>query len=93
MRLDSNTHIISEEIQPGFYGEWVFYENEDEKLLAMEYLKLWRIFTLKKLKGLKQFGDEEIIDRQKIKPCSLLGELNEGSIINTLAIKIQMVSE
>lgn len=92
MRMDKNIQMISEKMEPGCYGEWVFYEDEDEKLLAMQYLNLWRIFMLKKLKGLKQFGDESIIDRQNIQPCSLLVDLNEGSIVNTLGIKIQMVA-
>ena len=67
----------------GYYGEWVYYETLDEREEAFEYLRLWKKFVLKKLRGLKQSMHDQIVERTDI--------YNNG--VNTLGIKIRMIED
>lgn len=63
-----------------FYGEWVFYEGEEERNEAETYLKLWAKFYPKKL-NVKVLSTSDLIERQDI----------FGSGKTTLGIKIATV--
>lgn len=73
--------ILSEynKLGSGFYGEWVPYDDEEDKEDAILYLKLWKKFILRKLIGLEQKGHDQII----IKPA-YLGQPS------TIGIKFEM---
>jgi hypothetical protein len=70
----------AEVMKPGFYGEWVAWEDDDELNKAYEYLALWKHFFVRKLRGLEQVGHDQIVLRPK----------SEHQAIGTLGIKIQM---
>jgi|TARA_R110000822_G_scaffold125342_3_gene260013 hypothetical protein len=74
-----------------FFGEWVEYRSEEEKIEAKQYLDLWKKFFMRKIPDL-EFVNEQIIDRKNIAPISL-GGLLLGEPISTLAIKICMKGE
>lgn len=46
-----------------WFAEWVYFENDEEKEDAYKYLALWKKFLLRKLKGMIQKGDDQIIIR------------------------------
>lgn len=62
-----------------FFGEWVEYHDEEEKIRALRYLEDWKFFLLRKIPQLK-FIEEIIIEKPKI-PLSLE--------MNTIGIKIK----
>lgn len=64
-----------------FYAEWIHFDDEKELEEAHLYLSLWKKNLLRKLKGYKQKGHDQII----IKPASLT------SPECTIGIKIQVV--
>lgn len=72
---------LGEDLKISWYGEWVPYENSDEREEALQYLKLWKKFFLKKCSDL-QFVDDQLTDKPKI-------EFAEFSRPATLAIKIR----
>ena len=74
---------ISDQTESGFYGEWAYFENDEEKEDAYKYLVLWKKFMLKKLSGLKQKGHDHIVLRPNI--------FDSG--FSTLGIKIEMVRD
>ena len=65
-----------------WFGEWIEYNSEGEKVDAEFYLWLWEKFTLKKLKNLKLI-EEQWIDRDE----------SYGLPITTLAVKLHMKGE
>lgn len=65
-----------------WFGEWVEYTCEDNKIDAERYLCLWRKFTLRKLKDLELI-EEQWIDRDKSYQLPM----------TTLGIKLQMRGE
>ena len=70
-----------------FYGEWVRYDNEEERQEAIQYLALWKKFFLKKL----PLGAELILDQLIERPIGTLVSSmlsDEPSKFGTLAIKI-----
>lgn len=71
-----------------FFGEWVEYHNEEEKLQARQYLELWKKFFLRKIPNL-EFVEEQFIDRTNIFPISLNGYMT-GPSNSTLGLKICM---
>ncbi len=68
-----------------FFGEWVYFENDEEKEDAYKYLALWKKFMLKRLRDMEQVGHDQIILRNNIEDYN-------GKIIPTmtLGIKIEM---
>jgi hypothetical protein len=71
-----------------FYGEWVRYDNEEEKIEAEQYLKLWKKFFLKKLPEEMEFVEDHLIDRPigTLMMKSLTHD--EPSKFGTLGVKI-----
>jgi hypothetical protein len=74
------TCISDEIMEPGFYGEWVFFETEEERQDAYKYLALWKHFLMKKMKGLKQVGHDQIVLRPNVNSLGL----------STLGMKIEL---
>lgn len=72
-----------------FFGEWVYWDNEEEKEQAILYLRLWKKFQLKRLNDMEQVGDDQIILRTEIQDYSLKGFMPNLSR-PTLGIKIAM---
>ena len=60
-----------------FFGEWVFFDDEEEKEDAYKYLALWKKFILKRLPDMEQIGYDQIV-------------IKAGFPSNTLGIKIEM---
>lgn len=73
-----------------YFGEWVEYDDEEDKIAAHSYLQLWKRFFLKKVPSL-EFVEDQIIDRFQVERQSILGAI--GPAKNTLGIKIRMKSE
>ncbi len=59
-----------------FFGEWVEYKNNEEKIEAEQYLQSWKKFFLRKVTDMN-YSSEQIIDRTYDKK-------------STLGIKIEM---
>jgi hypothetical protein len=59
-----------------YFGEWVEYRSEEERIEAKQYLDLWKKFFLRKVPDL-EFVEEHFIDR-------------ENALIYTFGIKIAM---
>lgn len=72
-----------------YFGEWVFWENEEEKEEAIQYLSLWKKFFLKKLPDMVQEGHDQIVLKPSVQQDSLGGLLPKMSK-PTLGIKIAM---
>jgi len=76
-----------------WYGEWVFFDNDEEKKEAEEYLRLWKKFILKRLHPLvcvdTQIIEKKIEDYQSFNGKCVL----EPKGKYTLGIKIQMGKE
>jgi hypothetical protein len=66
-----------------FFGEWVFYTDQDDKNDAYEYLRLWKKYILRRLTNY-EYIQEQYVDREKID--SFIGPTDK----NTLGIKIEM---
>lgn len=80
MNHNLDCYIPIEDAKPGFYGEWAFYDNEDEKQEAIQYLNLWKKVFLKKIQ--KKIKEEyPLIFRNELVGC-------KGK--NTIGIKIQI---
>ena len=47
-----------------YFGEWVPFENEEEKQDARKYLELWKKFILKKLNIMNQIHADHWIERE-----------------------------
>jgi len=72
-----------------FFGEWVYWENEEELVEAHTYLSLWKKFILKRLNNMQQEGHDQIILRPAMYQENMRGvmpNLERG----TLALKISM---
>ncbi len=69
-----------------FYGEWVEWENEEEKEQALQYLALWKRFFLKKV------PDLELIEEQLVYNVGLFLE-GSNKERNAIGIKLQMRGE
>ncbi len=68
-----------------FFGEWVYFENDEEKEDAYKYLALWKKFMLKRLRNMEQVGHDQIVLRNNIE------DFNRKIIPTmTLGIKIEM---
>lgn len=76
---------LTEKMKPGFYGEFTYVENESDLEDAYKYLALWKKSILKKLKGLKQIGEDQIVYRP--------ANPEIGMSMSTLGIKIEMRAE
>lgn len=71
-----------------FFGEWVYFDNEEEKEDAYKYLALWKKFMLKKLPDMEQVGQDQIVLRTYTE--NMIGQKFP---INTLGIKIEMIGK
>ena len=72
-----------------FFGEWVYWDTQEDLDAAYKYLTLWKKFQLKRLHDMEQVGDDQIILRPAMYEESLAGILpNMGRA--TLGIKIAM---
>ncbi len=72
-----------------FFGEWVYWDNQENLDEAYKYLALWKKFQLKRLYDMQQEGKDQIILRPAMYEESLGGMLpNMGRA--TLGIKIAM---
>lgn len=60
--LDTTSIFDVHDCREGFYGEWVPVYTEQDKVDALEYLRLWKKFLLLKLDYMKQTGEEIIVD-------------------------------
>lgn len=67
-----------------FFGEWVEYTNEEEKLEAKVYLDYWIKFFVRKFTNM-ELGTIQWIDRPHIESFSVLTFPK-----NTLGVKIEM---
>lgn len=72
-----------------YFGEWVEYRNEEEKIEAKQYLELWKKFFIRKIPTL-EFVEETFIDRPKYE-C--WGGAVRNSVKATLGLKICMKGE
>lgn len=85
----SNGHKDLEENEVKYFGEWVFWDTEEDLEDAYKYLALWKKFHLKKLPKMIQDGHDQIVLRPALYEDSLGGMLpNLGRA--TLGIKIAM---
>ncbi len=71
-----------------YFGEWVEYRNEEEKIEARQYLELWKKFFMRKVPDM-EFVEEQIVDRVNIHPINITGTYF-GEPKSTLALKICM---
>jgi|GEM_PF-4652060 len=72
-----------------FFGEWVYWDNQEDLDDAYKYLALWKKFQMKRLSDMQQEGKDHLILRPEMHGESLLGMLpNMGRA--TLGIKIAM---
>ncbi len=72
-----------------FFGEWVYWDTQEDLEDAYKYLALWKKFILKRLDDMEQEGEDHIILRPAMYEESLGGMLpNMGRA--TLGIKIAM---
>ncbi len=72
-------------MESNFFGEWVIFENEEEKEDAYKYLALWKKFMLKRWRNMEQVGNDQIVLRNNIE------DFNGNKVpIMTLGIKIEM---
>lgn len=62
-----------------YFGEWVYYDDEEERSKALQYLDLWKFFIVKKLFPLEYVSDQ-LIDKP---PLLTIGK-------STIGLKIQM---
>lgn len=46
-----------------YYGEWAYYDLEEERKEAQTYLELWMKFFLRKLPSTLTFVEAQFIDR------------------------------
>lgn len=68
-----------------FYGEWVYFENDEEKEEAILYLKLWKKFLLKQFHNMHQVGQDQIVIKNYIEDFK-----GNKLPIMTLGIKIEL---
>jgi len=57
---------MTEEKDLHWFGEWVPFEDDEEKEEAIKYLTLWKKYLLKKFSTMTQFGHDQII----VRPCN-----------------------
>lgn len=69
------------DVEKGWYGEWVFYENLCDKKEGVEYLQLWKKFFCKKMNF--SVEHEQLVDHENI----------NGTRNNTLGLKIKVKHE
>ena len=81
-KINQQGNALNNDLEAGWYGEWVFYENDYDKELAYIYLKLWKRFFMSKSTDLT-LKNEAIIDKPHL----------IGKNIGTLAIKFEMVEQ
>jgi len=85
----SNTHKDLKEDEVKFFGEWVYWDDQEDLEDAYKYLALWKKFHLKRLPEMQQEGHDQIVLRPAMYEESLGGMLpNLGRA--TLGIKIAM---
>jgi|SRR6187402_3959924 len=85
----SDGHNTLQEDDLCWFGEWVYWETEEDLDDAYKYLALWKKFHLKKLPKMIQDGHDQIVLRPAMYEESLAGILpNLGRA--TLGIKIAM---
>lgn len=65
-----------------WFGEWVEYRDEEDKIDAKNYLHLWKKFILRKLKNLELI-EERWVDRNK----------SFSTSITTLGLKLYLKGE
>lgn len=88
----SNGHKDLKEDEVRYFGEWVYWDNQEDLDDAYKYLNLWKKFHLKRLSKMKQEGHDQIVLRPAMPEESLLGVLpNIGRA--TIGIKIAMKKE
>lgn len=72
-----------------YFGEWVFWDSQEDLEDAYKYLALWKKFFLKEVPNMISEGDDQIILRPPMPEESLAGLLpNMGR--GTLGIKFVM---
>lgn len=74
-----------------FFGEWVEYQNDEEKIEALEYLNLWVKFFQRKIPDMKMVNSPQIIDRPKVE-FTYAGAVRMCKR-STLGVKIEMLGE
>lgn len=85
----SSGHKDLKEDEVRYFGEWVYYDNQEDLDDAYQYLALWKKFHLKRLPKMQQEGQDQIVLRPVLYEESLEGILpNLGRA--TLGIKIAM---
>lgn len=74
-----------------WFGEWVYFENDEEREDVYKYLTLWKRFLLRKLSGMTQKGSDQII----LRPSNCTESMDSLTYNNlpTIGIKICMVGE
>ena len=72
-----------------FFGEWVYWDTQEELEDAYKYLALWKKFILKKLSGMEQVSDDQIVLRPPRNEESLK-EIMPNLSRGTLGVKFAM---
>lgn len=76
----SSGHKDLKEDEVRYFGEWVYYDNQEDLDDAYKYLALWKKFHLKRLPEMQQEGNDQIV----------LRPICEHQATATLGIKIAM---
>ena len=69
----------TEDLKGDYWRHWVIFEGDDEKEEALNYLKSWKKFAIRKFQ-LEDYGDEHIVERIGI----------GDNKVNTLGIKFKI---
>lgn len=69
-----------------YFSEWVYWDDEEEREEAIQYLRLWKKFLLGKLGNMEQQGQDQIVIRSDLEKDSYFMNLSR----NTIGIKIAM---
>lgn len=85
----SNSHKDVKEDEVRYFGEWVYWDNQEDLDDAYKYLSLWKKFHLKRLSNMEQEGHDQIVLRPATHEESL-GDTFPNLVRATLGIKISM---
>ena len=85
----SSGHKDLKEDDVRYFGEWVFWDTQEDLDDAYKYLALWKKFHLKRLLDMQQDGHDQFILRPAMYEESL-GKVLPNMGRATLAIKIAM---
>jgi len=79
-------------IDPILYGNWDFYEGEEEKKELRYILLSWKKFLLWKLSDMEQVGEDMWIDKENVYQC-IEPSPSSAPKPSSLALKIEMIKK